>query len=372
MACIKLIARRRTRAFLLARRATEVRVREQPQHQAVRRIGEIDDRARFDVLDPHASFRPRRPTQHGIGCRGKGRREARPLALERQQLLAYAEKALEVRAHHVARRALALQDDALERRQRGFSADHRPGAGQTELGERDLQRRIADEDLLLAAAFDERAQPERQRRIEIPDGVIVETHRRQPRHIAAAHVRAFDRERFAVALVGAGRTLEIDEVLQSVRIERRELHDHAGGQVARVDREIAAPDARAAAERGSDVPNGREMRHLLDRDVEQRLAPAGRRCRLVGREPIVRAAPEAESRVQVRAHEIVLELAGFIERVQDGLTVGQPRRCEGFGHRTPGESRRIRQWCAPRRGDAIRRPAGPLARRRVEQAARPM
>ncbi len=63
-----------------------------------------------------------------------------------------------MRAHHVARRALALHDDALERRERGLDADHRPRAAQSEFGERDLQRRIADEHLVLAAPLDQRAQ----------------------------------------------------------------------------------------------------------------------------------------------------------------------------------------------------------------------
>jgi hypothetical protein len=76
------------------------------------------------------------------------------------------------------------------------------------------------------------------------------------------------------------------------------------------------------------------MRHLLDGHLEQRLAPAADGFDLIGRQSVLRAGAQAESRVQVSAHEIVLELGGFVERVQDGFAVGQPRRCDGFGHRS--------------------------------------
>jgi hypothetical protein len=120
-------------------------------------------------------------------------------------------------------------------------------ASQAELRERDLQRRIAAEDFFLAAAVDQCAQAQRQRGIEVTDSVVVDTHRREPRHAAAAHVVVLDGKRFAVALVGPRRPLQVNEVLERLRIERGELDDHAGRQEARIDRKIGAADARTAA-----------------------------------------------------------------------------------------------------------------------------
>ena len=128
------------------------------------------------------------------------------------------------------------------------------------------------------------------------------------------------REALASGSVGAVGPLEVDEVLQHRFAERRELDDDAGRQVAGVEREVAAPEARRAAERRSDVPHRREVPHLLDRDVERSTC---RQAAAVAGSPRPDARPssavaQAERGVQVRAHQVVLELGGFVERVQDG------------------------------------------------------
>ena len=112
------------------------------------------------------------------------------------------------------------------------------------------------------------------------------------------------------------RPLEVDEVLQHRLAERRELDDDAGRQTAGIEREVAATEARRAAERGGDVPHRGEVPHLLDRHLEDRRGASARRRRLRRR-----AAPprcpllQAERRVEIRAHQVVLELGGLVELV---------------------------------------------------------
>ena len=109
-------------------------------------------------------------------------------------------------------------------------------------------------------------------------------------------------------------------------------------------------------------PSAEVMFHTAARCDISSIATSNSACRqrptasgLVRRQPVLRAAAQAEGRVQVRAHEVVLELGGFVERVQDGFTIGQPRRCDGFTH---GGSPENPAMVPERRADAIRRPAG--------------
>src|SRR6185437_10999785 len=91
------------------------------------------------------------------------------------------------------------------------------------------------------------------------------------------------------------------------------------------EREIGAADARAAAERRGDVPHRQQVPHLLDRDIEQHAAPAAYRRRLGRIQALPLAVLQAEGGIQVGAHEVVLELGGLVQAVDEDLALRQGR-----------------------------------------------
>ena len=151
-------------------------------------------------------------------------------------------------------------------------------------------------------------------------------HRREPRQIHAALERELGLEAHAVPLGATVRPLEKDEMLHDLFAEGRELDDDSGGQRARVERKIAAAEARRAAERRRDVPHRREMPHLLERDAHDRAAPARNGLGFALRQTFGRSVAQTEGRIEIRAHQVVLELGGLVERVHEPLT----RRCRNF------------------------------------------
>ena len=64
-----------------------------------------------------------------------------------------------------------------------------------------------------------------------------------------------------------------------------------------------------------------EVPHLLDRDIEQHAAPAAHRRRLGGIQALPLAVLQAEGGVQVGAHEVVLELGGLVQAVDEDLAL---------------------------------------------------
>ena len=96
-------------------------------------------------------------------------------------------------------------------------------------------------------------------------------------------------EPLAVGLVRVRGPLQVDEVLQHRLAERRQPDDHARRQAAGIEREVAAAEARRAAERGGDVPHRGEVPHLLDRDAQDGAAPARRRLGFRGRRALPRS-----------------------------------------------------------------------------------
>ena len=61
------------------------------------------------------------------------------------------------------------------------------------------------------------------------------------------------------------------------------------------------------------------MTHLIDGDGKNLAPPARHRLSLKRPEPLRFAGLQTKSRVQVGAHEIVLELRRFVERVHEQL-----------------------------------------------------
>ena len=63
------------------------------------------------------------------------------------------------------------------------------------------------------------------------------------------------------------------------------------------------------------------MQHLLDRDPGEHLVPARDRIGLLSRQTLVRAGLQAEARVQVLAHDQVLDLRRLYQQVPQVLAV---------------------------------------------------
>ena len=80
---------------------------------------------------------------------------------------------------------------------------------------------------------------------------------------------------------------------------------------------FAAAKARRAAQRGGDVPHRRQMPHLLDRHLDQLAAPAAHGGDFLRAQALGLAVLETEGRIQVGAHQVVLELRRLVQRMQD-------------------------------------------------------
>ena len=85
-------------------------------------------------------------------------------------------------------------------------------------------------------------------------------------------------------------------MLQRVGVEGRELDHHARRQLARIEREVAAADARTAAERRGDVPHRGEVTHLLDGHIEQYRFQRRTAVGLLGVQPLGLPVLQAERR----------------------------------------------------------------------------
>src|SRR5437016_6106527 len=107
----------------------------------------------------------------------------------------------------VARRALPLYDDGIEGGERRLQTNDGPGAGELDLGRRELQSRITAESNRLALSGDQCAQPLRERSIERAHRVVIDRHGRQARALTTPHVLSLGRKSLAILLGRALRTL---------------------------------------------------------------------------------------------------------------------------------------------------------------------
>jgi len=103
------------------------------------------------------------------------------------------------------------------------------------------------------------------------------------------------------------------EMLKGIMSEGRQLDDDSGGQTAGTERKVVTPEGWRAAESGRDVPDCREVTHLLDSDAENRGSPTLDSLRLLDGQPPVVASFQTEGGVEIGAHQIVFELRGFAE-----------------------------------------------------------
>ena len=135
---------------------------------------------------------------------------------------------------------------------------------------------------------------------------------------AGAHVAHIARiamlERGAVRRLDALGAFEIDEMVERRPVQAMEFDDDAGGVIAARHRKIRPAEMRTAADRQRQIGDQGQMRHLLDGDVDDGAPPAAQFGRL-RRVEAVRLVFQAEGREEVAAHQVVLDLGGFREEI---------------------------------------------------------
>ncbi len=234
-----------------------------------------------------------------------------------------------------ARRALALLDDGFQRLARRFQVGDGDQPVHAHRVWPDLERRIADEHRGLAVARHQRPQPGLDRPIEVADGQIVLRRRGQLQSMLAAFIDLFANEGVGVRLVRAFRPLEIDEVLQRIAVEWRQAHDQAGGQHAGRDREIATAEMGDTTDRVHQIGHQGQMGHLVDGDIDDGTRPLGDLGARLGVDIVVGLGLQAPSGIEIAAHQVVLDLGRFGERVEQLLAIMDADRRfgkAGVGH----------------------------------------
>src|SRR6185312_17009629 len=98
--------------------------------------------------------------------------------------------------------------DGIESGERRLGADHRLCAAEIDLLGRELQRGITAECDFLADSLDEPGDAVPERSVEVTDGIVVDSHRRQARRGGAPPVAHRRLEAFTVRLGRALGTLE--------------------------------------------------------------------------------------------------------------------------------------------------------------------
>jgi hypothetical protein len=86
-------------------------------------------------------------------------------------------------------------------------------------------------------------------------------------------------------------------------------------------REVRPAQRRRRSDRGHHVEDQRQVQHLLDGDTGQHLAPASHRGGLFGGQPVLRSGLQAEARIQVLAHDQVLDLSRLGQQIPEVLTM---------------------------------------------------
>ena len=102
---------------------------------------------------------------------------------------------------------------------------------------------------------------------------------------------------------------------QRLLTERQQRDLHPGRIPPRQDRQVRALEMRRRADRGQDVGGQRQVQHLLLDDIDQRGLPRLHPRELLRGETLAGGALERELRVQVLAHQAMLDLAGLAEQV---------------------------------------------------------
>jgi hypothetical protein len=136
--------------------------------------------------------------------------------------------------------------------------------------------------------------------------------------------------------VHALRALEEHEVAQRLFAERHQGQVHARGVMAGGVGEVRPGHVRGSADGGQQVLHQRQVQHLLGGHVRDLLAPSLDGFLLVCGEALVLRLLQAEGRVQVLAHDAVLEFGGLAEHVDQRLAVLDHERGLGRRQTAPG------------------------------------
>ena len=296
------------------------------------------------VLDPHAPLGPQRAAQHRVHRGRKGRLERRDSsALSAASSVADGEEALEVRVLvHPAARPRPV-DDGLERRPARLQADAPARRRRARPPPRESCSAGSPQN---AARSPTRATNARrfwrQRLVERADRVVVHGHRRQPRPVGCrADTGARARSPAPSGSFESVGPLQVDEVLQHASLNGASLTTTPAGSVPGSSGKLPRPKRGAPPSAAVMFQTAVRCAHLLDGHVEDGAAPARDGLGLVRGQPLGFAAAQAEGRVQVGAHQVVLELGGFVQLVYERLAgnAGLGHDCVSvLTHRRTGKS----------------------------------
>ena len=253
---------------------------------------------------------------------GRGGLEVRVLFAQPVVLLPDAEEPAVVGGLPVPARPLALFDDLLDGRARRVQAGHRdelrPAAEQ--LGSC-LGPPRAGEQRPLAESCRQAGEPVHDAAVQVPHrGELLPAW-----HDLARSHRVVRRcggdEPLRVHPFHAFGPLQVQEVCQRGVAERQQREPHPAGQVLRGAREVRPGQTWRGTDRAHHVRDKREMQHLFHRDPGEHLVPARDRIGLLGRQALVQAGLQAEARIQVLAHDQVLDLRRLYQQVPQMLAM---------------------------------------------------
>ena len=250
----------------------------------------------------------------------------------------------EVRVPPLPARPLALLQDLVDRPLRGRDVGHRDQFGPAEMLTRGLRPGRADEQPLLAELVRQVRDAGLDGPVQVPDGLEILGARDDLARLHRGHRAAEGGHPVGVLEVHALRALKEHEVAQRLVAERDQGQVHARGIVAGGVREVRPGQVRGAADGGQQVLHQRQVQHLLGGHVRDLLAPSADGLFFCCREALLLRLLQAEGRVQVLAHDPVLELGGLAEQVDQRLAVLDDERGLGRGQAAP-------------RGDHLRQPS---------------
>ena len=218
----------------------------------------------------------------------------------------------------VRRGSLALLHDYVDRPLGVSEAGDRAHTFQVHHLRPHLARGIGEKQRLASQPLVERAQVGANGVVKVADSGVILRAGHQPRLCLLANIVVLD-EGGAVLSFHPLRSFKEDEVLERLGVEAGEPHGHARREVARRDRECGTAEMRPAPDRHRQVGDDHEVPHLLDRNVDDRRAPALQRLSLALGHAKLTGALQAEGRVEVAAHQRVLDFSRLRQQMQQLL-----------------------------------------------------
>ena len=250
-----------------------------------------------------------------------GRLERRIRLGELAVLLPDAEEPAVVGGLPVAPGALALLDDLADGGQRRLQVVDRDELRPAEQFRTRLGPLWPDEHRTLADPLGEGREALLDAAVQVPDRAEILAPGHDLIGLDRGARRRCRHESGGICALRAFRPLQVQEMGQRISAERQQRELHPARQVVAVTGEVRPAQRWCGADRSHHVEDQRKMQHLLDGDPGEHLVPSGDRIGLPGRQPLVRAGLEAEARVQVLAHDQVLDLCRLGEQVPQVLAM---------------------------------------------------